>query len=234
MSSRSDADSCCPQSKDGTRRKGNRPGGRPPALCETERRERIIDAAARVLQDHGYQDASMDRVAASSGMSKKTLYQLFDSKQALFGALMVERLLATDLCGLTLEGETSAEKLTFGMMTLANEFLRPTRLGLLRALIAEVTEMPEVSTHMRCYFEGDDRSFPIHAWLTSLGFNEARCGCTIDAAAEHLFGMTVGLLTLGRLMQFKAPKPEAERNAFIAQGVSLFLKSINFAEPTAT
>jgi len=221
----------CLQDVVGSRKTG-RQGGRQPSLCENVRRELIIDAASRVLQDHGYQDASMDRIASASGMSKKTLYQMFDSKHALFGAVMAERLLTSNLDTLMLEGETTCEKLTFGMTRLANEFLRPARLGVLRALITEVHEMPEVATHMRCYFEGSSRRFPIHVWLLTLGFDAGLCGCSLETASEHLFGMTVGLLTLGHLMQFRAARPDTERNAFIAHGVSLFLRAIPLASPT--
>lgn len=51
----------------------------------TERkREDIIQAAKDVFRDQGFNATSMDRVAETAGVSKRTLYNHFESKEALF------------------------------------------------------------------------------------------------------------------------------------------------------
>src|SRR4051794_15838065 len=54
-------------------------------------REKLLDAAAEVFAEKGYANSSMDDVAAAAGMTKGALYWNFDSKQALFHALLDER-----------------------------------------------------------------------------------------------------------------------------------------------
>ncbi|MCI4239206.1 TetR/AcrR family transcriptional regulator [Dickeya dianthicola] len=49
-----------------------------------EKRQAIIDAAAQVFQEMGYERASMNEVAKRAGGSKATLYNYFPSKEALF------------------------------------------------------------------------------------------------------------------------------------------------------
>jgi AcrR family transcriptional regulator len=53
--------------------------------------ERIVDAAARVLEEVGYQHASTNRIAAAAGISPGSVYQYFTGKDEIF-AVVVERL----------------------------------------------------------------------------------------------------------------------------------------------
>lgn len=53
--------------------------------------ERIVDAAARVLGEVGYQHASTNRIAAAAGVSPGSVYQYFSGKDEILAAV-VERL----------------------------------------------------------------------------------------------------------------------------------------------
>lgn len=55
--------------------------------------EVVLEAAARVLADHGYAAASTNRIAERAGVSIGTLYEYFADKDAVFEAL-IERELA--------------------------------------------------------------------------------------------------------------------------------------------
>ena len=52
------------------------------------KRQTILDAAKAVFEEMGYERASMAEVAARAGSSKATLYNYFESKEALFFALI--------------------------------------------------------------------------------------------------------------------------------------------------
>jgi AcrR family transcriptional regulator len=52
-----------------------------------ETRQRIIDAALRLLAGSGYHEVSMEDLAKAAGVSRPTVYKHFDSKLALFRAL---------------------------------------------------------------------------------------------------------------------------------------------------
>ncbi len=64
----------------------------PPAMPArvVARRDAILAAAHDVFLDHGFDGASMSQVAQRLGGSKGTLYSYFDSKEALFEALVTE------------------------------------------------------------------------------------------------------------------------------------------------
>lgn len=55
-----------------------------------ERLDQVVDAALRVFSDKGFKRAQMDDVAAEMGVSKGTVYNYVESKEALF-YLLVER-----------------------------------------------------------------------------------------------------------------------------------------------
>lgn len=53
-----------------------------------QKREQIIDAAVAEFQELGFSGASMDRVACRAAVSKRTVYNHFESKEALFKAIL--------------------------------------------------------------------------------------------------------------------------------------------------
>ena len=52
------------------------------------KRQQIIDAAVAEFREKGFAGASMDRVSARANVSKRTVYNHFDSKDALFHAIV--------------------------------------------------------------------------------------------------------------------------------------------------
>lgn len=57
-----------------------------------KRRERVLQAAAKVFSRHAYESASMDEIAHEAGIGKPTLYRYYPSKDALFAAVFVDAL----------------------------------------------------------------------------------------------------------------------------------------------
>jgi AcrR family transcriptional regulator len=50
--------------------------------------ERILEAATRVLSEHGYDGASTNRIAKAAGVSNGSLYQYFPNKDAIVIAVL--------------------------------------------------------------------------------------------------------------------------------------------------
>jgi TetR/AcrR family transcriptional repressor of nem operon len=67
-----------------------------PRVRNPERtRERLLQAASREIYRSGFQSASLDRILASTGVTKGALYYHFKSKEAL-GYAVVEEVIAPD------------------------------------------------------------------------------------------------------------------------------------------
>lgn len=54
----------------------------------TRKRDSIVEAAIRAFQEDGYDNTSMDHIAEVAGASKRTVYNHFSSKDALFEAVI--------------------------------------------------------------------------------------------------------------------------------------------------
>lgn len=62
--------------------------GRPKTASDDERRAEIVNCALEIFTEHGYAGTTMDLVASQSKVSKRTLYELFPGKTALFHAMI--------------------------------------------------------------------------------------------------------------------------------------------------
>jgi AcrR family transcriptional regulator len=61
-----------------------------PAADDGAKRRQIIEGARAIFMSAGFDAASMNDIARAAGVSKGTLYAYFDSKEALFEALIRE------------------------------------------------------------------------------------------------------------------------------------------------
>ncbi|HEX3984202.1 MAG TPA: TetR/AcrR family transcriptional regulator, partial [Acidisoma sp.] len=60
----------------------------PKAGLMTRKRALIVDAALKAFLDRGYAESSVNKIAEDAGVSIKTLYRHFDTKDELFSAVM--------------------------------------------------------------------------------------------------------------------------------------------------
>ncbi len=58
------------------------------ATSMAEKHEEIFQAAVAEFQENGFRAASMDRISARAGASKRTVYKHFESKEKLFQELI--------------------------------------------------------------------------------------------------------------------------------------------------
>lgn len=64
--------------------------GRPLTKRGEATRRRILEAAEQVFAEHGYHEASIVKVTEEAGVALGTFYLYFDSKQAVFEALVID------------------------------------------------------------------------------------------------------------------------------------------------
>lgn len=110
------------------------------------KRQAVIEAAERAFLEQGYADASMDGIAAEAGVSKRTVYNHFPSKQDLFQAV-VDRLYAglheVRRRGLPLDRPPAAVLTEFAEDLLV-QLRRPQMQGLYRLILSERPRFPEL------------------------------------------------------------------------------------------
>ena len=103
---------------------------------------KLIRAAENIFLVKGYHTATMSEVAKAAGMSKKTVYQLVESKADLFSALFAHHDSLLTLPVLPPDW-TASEVLTENLLCLGRFLLRPEQIALVRLIVAEHVHDPE-------------------------------------------------------------------------------------------
>lgn len=188
-----------------------------------DRERRILDAALKVFSETGYSGATMDAVALEAGLSKPTLYQYFESKEALFSAMMLgqrDHMLAV----FEHSDRSMVANLFEFSWNYADTVLRPDLLSLARLIIGEVQRFPEIG---RAYQEvGPDRLLRgIMEYLES----QRRAGRLVfddpELAAQDLWGLILSAPRTQALYMPDHPPSRPEIARYLHNGLRVFLKA---------
>jgi len=194
-------------------------------ILSPEKEAQILDGAALVFAEAGYEGASMARIAAVAGVSKGTLYNYFAGKRDLFAAFM------QGVCDakikLIFEELDAAAPPEQALLHICRRMLDmlTSEQGLLvyRMVVAEAGKFPELAEVF--YAAGPRRALVRMAdWVRQ---NAAACKLHVDDpefAAEQLFAlMQTRALMRRRFHMIEEIQPE-ELERVVAAGVRLFLR----------
>ncbi len=191
-------------------------------LCEADRVRLLREAAEAVFLRDGYTAAHMDDVAQLAGMSKRTLYQLFPSKAALFEAVMQDGLcpIAMDTA---LESEPDLAAALGGMLVaLTRHLFEPRQVAIFRIVIAEVNRAPELADAFHQAGPGKGAN-ALERRLAAEMAEGRLCLTDPREAARMLFGMAIGASHMFLLLGLQGPPTEAEMHRRAAEAVRVFL-----------
>jgi AcrR family transcriptional regulator len=110
-------------------------------LPEPGTRQRVLEAALRLLANRSLADLSMDELASETGISRASLYRIFPGKSALFRAILLayspfEAVMAL----LARAGDRPPEEVIPQVVLAGYRAVAPRR-GVVRTLLLEVTSM---------------------------------------------------------------------------------------------
>jgi len=199
--------------------------GRPCQIGVFERRQRLLDAAESLFLELGYTAASMDDIARRAGMSKKTLYRLFDTKKSLFAAMIAARraVLDTMIAGHPCADDEAADEVLRSFLGKVARFvLAPRQAALYRLVIAESLRTPELAHAF--YDEGPCKVRAVlEQWLTL----QHRGGVLVVTNAERdagmLCSMVIAELQMRLLVGELGAPDDALIDATVSRAVDLFL-----------
>lgn len=192
------------------------------------KREAIVETAAQLFQELGYQHASMNELAKRLGGSKATLYGYFPSKEALFEAVV--RTYATVHLSEATQGLQAAPEdvaalesvlVRFGegmLLVLTND---ERALAIYRMVIAEAgrSELGELF-----YAAGPSECVAALAKLLGAAMNRGDLRKTDPKVSAHQFLALVNAEVQLRMYQ-RAPPPlsRAQIRKMVVRAVDLFL-----------
>lgn len=196
--------------------------------ADPEGRQRVLQAAAKVFFEKGYEGASIDLIRAEVGGSRRTLYRAFGSKEGLFAAIV--RASIEDALGcLTEEAQRhqslDATLLNFGR-GLMYALLTPTVLALYRIVVFEAARFPELAAMF--YFSGPGHVAKRLARVLEQRQRLEEIGpvdCNI--AADQFVSMIRGNLHLAIVLGLRPVPEDPDLEVFLAQAVGNFVEGIS-------
>ena len=185
------------------------------------KRSAIVKAAVEAFQQYGYFAASMNGIADAASVSKRTLYNHFDSKEALFDAILEElKVRAEQLPKCEFDDSRDlAEQLTELAQSEIDFFTSEDVQALARAGLSRVLGEPDAGQQV-------DQRFFIRRVTTWMKKAQAS-GCLLEADAEFAAMQFVGLLRTfafwPSIVHGEPPPSRRKRNQIVAHTVEMFL-----------
>jgi TetR/AcrR family transcriptional regulator, mexJK operon transcriptional repressor len=198
------------------------------------KRERVVDAAAKLFVSQGFGATGMDSIAEEAGVSKATLYSYYRDKSTLFADVMhrmcdeMGGARPEDLAGDTPEATLSAVA-TLGLHKVMETIDR----GLLPRAVAEAREFPELGK--KFWESGPAR---LEAFVAGY-FADAKRRRILavkdpQGAAARFVGLMTGMYLLPMLMGVRGRPSEADLRRDIDELVSGFLSTLRQESRTST
>ena len=195
----------------------------PPRRLTDRKRAAILQAAIDEFRGHGFEATTMDRIAATAGVSKRTVYNHFPSKDVLFAEILVQ---------LWQKSVAMADVAYRADLPLRDQLLELVRqklsmldegnfLDLARVAIAETIHSPERARDMVARLENTEEG--VARWIRAALADDRLNALEPAFAAQQLHGMLKGFafwpqITLG------APLLTREQQEEVAQSaVDMFL-----------
>ena len=199
-------------------------GGRPSRADALRLRERILVAATELFLAEGYGSTSIEAVARRAGVSKRTLYDRFDDKSALFAAVVhriIEQTRPPPDVPLV-EGTTLADILRRLALLILRAALSPQAIALHRLVNAESARFPELVRAVAS--DGSTReAMDLIGSLLDRELSDSKLsGENREFAAAQFIFMVVAL-PQRRAMGFGTPMTPAELDVWAVKVVALFL-----------
>jgi len=186
---------------------GERKRGRPTTAEREERRDQILDAAVALFRTRGYGHVTLEEIASSARVTKRTVYSYFGDKADVFSAV-VERFREQALGAFASTGESLVETCTQIVYVLHAD----DAVGMHRLMVGESLRFPELATR---FYESGPRGYVDLLAIRLAGDMPSE---RAQLLAEALFGLLLGESHRRRLLGLsKAPtEAEAREHALVA------------------
>jgi TetR/AcrR family transcriptional repressor of mexJK operon len=189
------------------------------------RLNQLLDAAAEVFFEMGYEAASTAEIAARAHSSKRALYSRFSSKEELFMAVIEHRTaMIADRVSVLFQTDRPIREMLFEVAKeLLQSLLSDEHTALMRLVYTQALQFPKAARFLT--ERGPDRG--IAKLATHLKERETQGLLSIkdpQLAAQHFAGLLVGDLVHRSMLGQKVPRSQKQLEARAEAAVDAFLK----------
>jgi TetR/AcrR family transcriptional regulator of autoinduction and epiphytic fitness len=181
-----------------------------------------LEAAAEEFQANGFEGTSMDRVAERASVSKRTIYNHFANKEALFEAItdeMIDQIIAISAIRYDAVRALEEQLMEIGRRKI-DLMMCPSFMKFARVTIAEHLRTPDLAHDAYCRIHESKDGF--RKWIAA-GVADGRLVCDDpQIAAEQFESMLSGAAFWPRIFNRPEPSP-VKLKKVLASAVALFL-----------
>jgi TetR/AcrR family transcriptional regulator of autoinduction and epiphytic fitness len=192
-------------------------------------REAIAEAAERLFLERGFGSVSMDELAEAAGLSRRTLYNQFASKEEIFREMLLRvsgQLEDAFPPGVETQGDVEDVLRQVARMILELH-KNPEFLGFLRMVVADSRQFPWIAEEFAAVMEPQtERLVRYLAHLTAMGILD----CRNPMLAAHQFMGMLNELSLWPWMtgRERLPVPEGD---IVEETIRMFLQHYRRGSP---
>ena len=189
-----------------------------------QKRASIVRSAAAEFQARGFDGTSMDQIAAHAGVSKRTVYNHFPSKEDLFHEIVAELTARADLTtSFPFDGELSIEEqlvaigdTILGVME-GDDFVK-----LARVVLSRFLHSPDLAAHMLGKGQHPFRVGLIK-WIRAASADGMLQVSDPEMAARQFVALLNVSAFWPQVLAAQPPLSPAEREVVLRSTVSMFL-----------
>ncbi|GLP95484.1 TetR/AcrR family transcriptional regulator [Paraferrimonas sedimenticola] len=160
----------------------------------SRKRNSILDAAIHAFQQKGFDNTSMDYVAEVAGASKRTVYNHFPSKEALFQAMMdrcLDEMRQLKQIGYDSEAELAPQLKEFAVAKAAAT-RDPQMMGVMKIAMGVLISQPDVAQTTMQKIATMENTLAL--WLDAAIADNRIVACDTQTASDLFYGMVSGNL----------------------------------------
>jgi TetR/AcrR family transcriptional repressor of mexJK operon len=191
------------------------------------KRQAIIDSATRLFLAQGFRQVSMEKIAIAAPVSKATLYNYFDSKNALLAEVI------SQLCASVLEtmnqAKLEANHVEANLKKIAQSFVdlifSENAMGLYRLMIAESLDFPGLG---QLVYESSAKYIlpPLQNYLQQLNDSGRFHIADTAFAADAFFSVLKGDRHFQCLLGIMPLPSTLEKQQLINQAISFYMRGV--------
>ncbi|WP_232309943.1 TetR/AcrR family transcriptional regulator [Roseateles depolymerans] len=196
-----------------------------PLRLTDRKRQAIVDAAIAEFREHGFEVANMDRIAARAQVSKRTVYNHFAGKDALFEAI-VERLFQStqDLADVAYQPDQPLREQLVALIQRKLGMMKDEQfINLARVLIAEAIHTPDRARDMLARLGSKEEGMTV--WVRAAAAHGRLEVADPAFASAQLQALVKGFAFWPQITLGQPPLGEADQQRIAASTADLFLRS---------
>ena len=188
-----------------------------------EKKQAIINAAILEFKSKGFKTTSMDQIALTAGVSKRTVYNHFESKDLLFDAIISQMLtLFTSAVSIRYQNDVClAVQLTDIAKQEIDLLSNPAFVDLAKVIIAETIHSPHRINE--ALVEVEERDGNLSSWIVAAIADDALKVEDIEFAATQFFALIKAFCFWPQVIQGQPFPEKSQQTHIVSSAVSMFL-----------